>query len=174
MKKIWILILVVVIVAILFIPIPSGAYKDGGTREYTALTYKIVDWNRLTDGNIYDKTKVYFFPYNFKSIDGLWYYEEDDVQYSFNAEILKINGDFVIVEPFSDEDESKSSNQISFGTSELPNIDVKVGDLVKVTYKGEIMYSYPAQIDATGWEKIKDLRNNEYTELWLEKTDENK
>ena len=164
----------VVIVAILFIPIPSGAYKDGGTREYTALTYKIVDWNRLTDGNIYDKTKVYFFPYNFKSIDGLWYYEEDDVQYSFNAEILKINGDFVIVEPFSDEDESKSSNQISFGTSELPNIDVKVGDLVKVTYKGEIMYSYPAQIDATGWEKIKDLRNNEYTELWLEKTDENK
>ena len=60
-KKIWIPILVVVILAILFVPIPSGAYKDGGTREYTALTYKIVDWNRLTDGGgIYEKTKVYF------------------------------------------------------------------------------------------------------------------
>ena len=104
-KKIWIPILLVVILAILFVPIPSGTYKDGGTREYTALTYKIVDWNRLTDGNTYDKTKVYFFPYNFKSVGDLWYYEEDDVQYSFNAEILKINGDSVIVEPFSDEDE---------------------------------------------------------------------
>ena len=51
-KKIWIPILVVVILAILFVPIPSGVYKDGGTREYTALTYKIVDWNRLTDGGV--------------------------------------------------------------------------------------------------------------------------
>lgn len=69
-KKIWIPILVVVILAILFVPIPSGVYKDGGTREYTALTYKIVDWNRLTDGGgTYSKTKVYFFPYkdNFDS-----------------------------------------------------------------------------------------------------------
>ena len=40
-KKIWIPI-VIVLIAVLFIPIPSGVYKDGGTREYTALTYKIV------------------------------------------------------------------------------------------------------------------------------------
>ena len=91
-KKIWIPILVVVVLAILFTPIPTGVYKDGGTREYTSLTYKIVDWNRLTDsGGIYEKTKVYFFPYNFKSISSLWYNEKDeieeDVRYSFQKRI---------------------------------------------------------------------------------------
>lgn len=82
-KKIWIPIVVFISLAILFIPIPTGVYKDGGTREYTALTYKIVDWNRLTGDSIYDKTKVYFFPYNFKSIDGLWYYEKDEIEHRF-------------------------------------------------------------------------------------------
>ena len=82
-KKMWIPIVVFISLAILFIPIPTGVYKDGGTREYTALTYKIVDWNRLTGDSIYDKTKVYFFPYNFKSIDGLWYYEKDEIEHRF-------------------------------------------------------------------------------------------
>ena len=91
-KKIWIPILVVAVLAILFTPIPTGVYKDGGTREYMSLTYKIVDWNRLTGDTTYDETKVYFFPYNFKSIDSLWYYEEDKVEHSFIATILEING----------------------------------------------------------------------------------
>lgn len=34
-KKIWIPILIVAVIAILVIPIPTGIYKDGGTREYT-------------------------------------------------------------------------------------------------------------------------------------------
>ena len=69
-KKVWIPIVIVVLLAILVIPIPTGVYKDGGTREYTALTYKVVDWNRLTDdGSTYSATKVYFFPNNFRSID---------------------------------------------------------------------------------------------------------
>ncbi len=63
----------IIIFLFLFTPIPSGTYKDGGTREYTALTYKVVKWHRFTDsGEIYAKTKIYFFPKNFKSIDGLW------------------------------------------------------------------------------------------------------
>ena len=36
-KKIWIPILIVAVIAILVIPIPTGTYKDGGTREYTSL-----------------------------------------------------------------------------------------------------------------------------------------
>ena len=49
-KKIWIPIaFVVVLLSVLFVPIPRGSYDDGGTREWVALTYKIVDWNRLTD-----------------------------------------------------------------------------------------------------------------------------
>lgn len=48
-KKVWIPIVIVALLAILVTPIPTGVYNDGGTREYTALTYKVVDWNRLTD-----------------------------------------------------------------------------------------------------------------------------
>ena len=57
----------------MFIPVPSGVYKDGGTRTYSALTYKIVKWNKLIDeGNKYQNTSVYWLPDNFKSLDKLW------------------------------------------------------------------------------------------------------
>ena len=75
-KKIWIPVIAVIAAAIMLIPIPTGIYKDGGTREYTALTYKIVVWNRLTENSTYSKTKVYFFLDNFKSIDSLWELEK--------------------------------------------------------------------------------------------------
>ena len=65
-KVILIILAIVIFLAVLFLPIPKGPYNDGGTREYSALTYKIVDWNRRTETSTYDKTKVYFFPENFK------------------------------------------------------------------------------------------------------------
>ena len=167
-KKIWIPI--VVLLAILVIPIPTGVYKDGGTREYTALTYKIVDWNRMTGDTIYDETRVYFFPYNFKSIDGLWYYEEDKVEHSFIATVLEINGASVVVEPVADSAILKSSDKVSFGISELEEIEVEVGSVVKVIYTGGVMESYPAQVHAISWETSDDLRHLEYTEQWIDKT----
>jgi len=78
----------VILLAILFAPIPKGVYKDGGTREYAALTYKIVDWNRLTTDKVYDETKIYWFPDNFRSIDSLWAMEEQNVVYQFVATVL--------------------------------------------------------------------------------------
>ena len=71
-KKLIIILIIIGIIAVLFTPIPSGVYKDGGTRVYSALTYKIVDWNRLSNESIYNKTRVYFFPNNFRTIDDLW------------------------------------------------------------------------------------------------------
>lgn len=79
-KKILIPVISVLLLAVLFVPIPKGALKDGGTKEYSALTYKIVDWNRLTDTETYDQTKVYLFPKNFKSIDSLWELEKDNAE----------------------------------------------------------------------------------------------
>ena len=69
------------LILILFFPIFRGGYNDGGTSEYCALTYRIVKWKRLVtvyeeDGTInhetYKKTRVYWFPDNFKSIGELW------------------------------------------------------------------------------------------------------
>lgn len=77
MKRKTAITLIMVILLLLFMPIPSGVYKDGGTRTYTALTYKIVKWQHLYgDGEIYKKTKIYPFPLNFKSLDSLFYREE--------------------------------------------------------------------------------------------------
>ena len=169
-KKIWIPIVIVVLLAILVIPIPTGVYKDGGTREYTALTYKIVDWNRLTGDSTYDKTRVYFFPYNFKSIDGLWYYEEDKVEHSFVATVLEINGSSVTVQPVEDSAMLMSTDKVSFGMSDLEKIEIEVGTVVKVTYKGDVMESYPAQVHATSWKLSDDLSHLEYTEQWVDKS----
>ena len=169
-KKIWIPILIVAVIAILVIPIPTGTYKDGGTREYTSLTYKIVDWNRLTDdGSTYSTTKVYFFPNNFRSIDNLWYKEEPNVEHSFIASILEINGSSVTVQPVENNAILMSSDKVSFGTANLEKIVVEVGSVVKVIYTGGVMESYPAKVNAKSWSLSDDLRHMEYTEQWLDK-----
>ncbi len=84
-KKILIpVIIIVVLAAVLFLPIPQGSYDDGGTCDYNALTYKIVRWNKITveldeNGqpvhNTYRKTSVFWYPDNQKSIDELWQME---------------------------------------------------------------------------------------------------
>lgn len=173
MKRKW-FFPVIAVLLLLVIPIPTGLHKDGGTREYTALTYKIVDWNRLTSDGKYDKTSIFFFPNNFKSVDALWTYEEDQVEHKFNATVLQLSDTAALVEPLEDEDERRSSDQISFGIKGLADIGAEVGSVVEVTYTGGMMESYPAQINAKSWKPADDLRHLEYTEQWMEKSDATK
>ena len=79
MKKRIMICIIVVILLVLFLPIPNpkGRFEDGGTKEYCALTYKIVVWNKIIadseNGNsTYHKTSVFWIPDNFKNIDELW------------------------------------------------------------------------------------------------------
>ncbi len=157
--KILIPIIAVIAAVILFVPIPSGKYKDGGSREFTALTYKIVSWNRITaSGNVYDHAKIYFFPYNFKSIDSLWEKEsqtaafKENEEHKFIAKILEINSSSALVSPI-DEYIKSTSTKISFNITSLEDIEAKVGDHVEIAYTGNIMETYPAQITATSWKK---------------------
>lgn len=170
-KKIWIPIVIVLLLAVLVIPVPTGVYKDGGTREYTALTYKIVDWNRLTGDMTYDKTKVYFFPDNFSSIDDLWYREEQLAEHTFVATVIEMGEASVTVQPASAI--PVSCDKVSFGIENLEKIDAEVGSVVKITYTGGVMESYPAQIHAKSWTLSGDQRPMEYTEHWLDKTEAN-
>ena len=88
-KKTIAIVLTVVIALVLFVPIPKGPYDDGGTREYVALTYRIVVWNRFVskydeNGNTvrlekYSNTTIYWFPDNFKSYSELWQMELDNM-----------------------------------------------------------------------------------------------
>ena len=169
-KKILVLILAtVLLLAVLFVPIPKSPGRDGGTREYSALTYKIVDWNRLTTDGVYDATKFYWFPNNFKSIDELWTYEEQEVIHKFVATVIEINGNSVTVEPVIGEDELQSSDRISVNTASLGDIGAEIGSDVEIYYTGGIMESYPAQINATKWTLADNLRHREYTGQWLDK-----
>ena len=169
-KRVWLIIpAAVLLLAVLFVPIPKSPYRDGGTREYSALTYKIVDWNRLTTDGVYDAAKVYWFPNNFKSIDDLWACEEQEVVHKFAATILELDDTSALVQPVEGEDELRSADKIHLGIADLGDIGAKVGSEVEIYYTGGIMESYPAQIHAVKWEMAKTLRHKEYTEQWLDK-----
>ena len=79
-KKKLTIILIALVVLILIFPMYRGMLKDGGTKEYTALTYKVIKWHRLYDVDVdddgswtfYRKTRVYFFPQNLLSTEELW------------------------------------------------------------------------------------------------------
>ena len=177
-KKIWIPIIIVVLLAILVIPIPTGVCEDGGTREYTALTYKIVQWHKIHPDGVYEKTRFYFGPDRFKSLDELWEregispaWDDDSVEvHKLTATLLELQGNSALIEPLSEEVALAGNDRITFGISELTEIGAEVGDVVTVSYIGDIMESYPAQINAVSWVLATDLRTLEFTETWLDKT----
>ena len=81
MKKILIpIIIIFTVLAVLFVPIPKAAFDDGGTREYVALTYKIVDWNKVSADGVYEKTCIYFGADRNKTIDELWELEKSGIE----------------------------------------------------------------------------------------------
>ena len=63
MKK-KVLIICAILLLILIIPIPAIQSKDGGTKRYEALTYKIIAWQHDCGDKIFEKTCIYFFPDN--------------------------------------------------------------------------------------------------------------
>lgn len=147
--------MIIAVLVILFVPIPSGVYKDGGTRTYTALTCKIVAWNRMTGPvTTYDQTKVYWFPNNFKSLDYLWGYEENSAEHSFNATVLEVHSGSVVVAPDADAPIAQCCDKISFSTRGLIGMNMGAGVRLTITYKGGIMETYPAQIHVTDWSHI--------------------
>ena len=60
MKK-KILIICAILLLILVVPIPTARMKDGGSKEYIALTYKIIAWHHDCGDKFFEKTCIYFF-----------------------------------------------------------------------------------------------------------------
>ena len=81
------IILILIIIALLFIPFSIVHYDDGGTVAYGALAYKIVVWERLemvydtpgAPGHLteYQNTSVFWFPFSLNDIDELWELEKE-------------------------------------------------------------------------------------------------
>lgn len=170
-KKKWvipsIIVAVVVLLAVAFVPIQNHLYDDGGTREYVALTYKIVDWNRSSDSGLYDKTCVYFGSDRNKSINELWEIEKDKTKHKFVARVLESNTYDTLVEPYEASEELKSIDKIRCEGG----VTADVGDLIEITYYGQITKSIPAQIKLYSWVYAFDaMRKTNYTAEWIDKS----
>ena len=168
-KVILIILAIVIFLAVLFLPIPKGPYNDGGTREYSALTYKVVDWNRRTETSTYDKTKVYFFPENFKSIGDLWDEEEDEMETVFYATVAEEYPTSVVVRPTAGCAIFNFDQRISLDISYLEDIGAQVGSIVRVTFKGPVTEIEQVMARAAKWELSSAVHQEEYTDQWIDK-----
>ncbi len=168
-KKRVIFLIIFLLLAILLIPLPSGVYKDGGTREFRALTYKIVSWNKIASDKTCTDTDLYLFPDNLKSIDTLWTEKEKNMPETFLGTIVEYDGSYVLVRPLKNQPICKSSDLVSFSVLDFEPVNLPIGCVVEVSYTGQVRESYPAQIDAVSWKKPASLRNRAYEGEWLDK-----
>ena len=83
--------------------------------------------------------------------DGILPAEPDSER--FRARIIECYDGSVLVQPES----QNMCDKISFSTRELENIGADVGDLVEISFSGEVMESYPAQIIPFSWTMIEDV-----------------
>lgn len=87
MKKKMIIAAGIVILLVLIVPIPK-TYNDG-TRDFRALTYRAVKWNRCYGGDLcYNLTRFYSGREMLKSIDELWAEIEPDDAYDTDNILL--------------------------------------------------------------------------------------
>ena len=70
---------------------------------------------------------------------------------SFLAIIVEITNNTVVVEPLEGEEILSVADRISFSDENLDDINASVGDTVNILYLGEILTSYPAQVNAVSW-----------------------
>lgn len=84
--------------------------------------------------------------------------EKDNIEHSFFGKIIEASSTYIIVEPNKDEDEYKSADKIKIDLPKNNDAIYTVDTNVKITYKGEIKESYPAQIDAINIE-VKSVDN---------------
>jgi len=70
-KKKYLIVFIIIVLLVLLFPI-RAVYKDGGTKTYTALLYKIIVWNTIDfneESGCKTGTEIHLFPNNFHSLD---------------------------------------------------------------------------------------------------------
>lgn len=145
MKKIWSVFLMIIILGIGF----SGCSKNGSKEDLfspdsTSKDVSSLD-SSLKDDNSQDTTTG-----DVSSPDS----NKGKVYQIFEADVIE-TGDRLLVSPDEDSLERTSSDKISVGLSQVKEIpDLKPGDRIKISYGGEILESYPAQISADKIELI--------------------
>lgn len=71
---------------------------------------------------------------------------------SFYGKVIESHQKYILVEPNEGEEIRKSADKIEIGLGENNDALYKVGTNVKITYKGYVMESYPAKVEASNIE----------------------
>lgn len=129
-----------------------ATYRDGGTKEYYGLGYKVIDFNRI-DG--YDEMKI-----------GSWLMKYEDIaneilspqlDSTINAVVVEVHEKGMTVMDLED-----GNSLITVGFTDEGNIGYKQGQEISIRYSGTIMESYPAQLGNVGKiEIVKEQRDVE-------------
>ena len=158
MKKVWKILLLVAalvgVVALMLVPGKEVRLDDGGSHFRKSLLRMEAEWYYVTTAGSQTVSRVYWFPNTLKSANTLWEEARADLKPQFVATILEINGDSVFVELEETFAKKYGSDQIVFNIANLEKIDAQTGSRIKVTFNGEVMESYPAQIRAISWSKV--------------------
>ncbi len=76
-------------------------------------------------------------------------------EYSFCGTITQVEENLFFVEPDEDEEIRKSADKIMVQKLKLDtNVKFEIGEKVKITYDGDVMDTYPAQIKAIKYESL--------------------
>lgn len=88
---------------------------------------------------------------------------EDLPDVSFQASILEIKNNYYLVEPVEGSQELKSSDQIVVPMKNLnSSLEPEVGDIIEITYNGDIAESDPAQItEVSNIKVVKEAETND-------------
>ena len=129
---------------------PAGIISDGGTIEYFGIGYKVIDFHTLAG---YDDIKI-----------GSWFMDYNDFEeemknseYSFCGTITQVEENLFFVEPDENEEIKKSADLIMVEKLKIDtNVKYEIGERVKITYDGNVMTTYPAQINAVKYERISE------------------
>jgi len=72
-----------------------------------------------------------------------------EVENTFIGRVIELHNSYILVEPNEDEEERKSSDKFHISLNNDEGKNYEVGNIVKITYTGDIKESYPAQIKTT-------------------------
>lgn len=134
---------------------------DGGTKAYLGIGYKIIDFNTKSG---FDEIKVGLWGMRYENyIDEIKAYEaelkqkEENNQSNnnnniFYASVLKAVEDYIIVEPFDNEEIKNSYKQISINIEN--STTYQEGENVRVEFEGEITNETIAKVEAKSIDKI--------------------
>lgn len=147
---------------------------DEDNRVYEYKGYSSDEWivnsyiSGLMDGSmLYKEINVSNIP------DGLEseYEWNNGTTVTFQATVIEINNDTIFVQPVDGSSELDSADKFSIPNDE--NLKLQVGNLLEITYNGNIMESYPAQLGEvyeitvieqaeanTMWDRIPMVRVN--------------